>query len=53
MSELPADPFGPLADGMTGLHVLYLSIVDSGFSEDHAIRLLQAIMHATIMRGTS
>lgn len=50
MGDMPNDPFTELQTGMAGLHELHLSLVDSGFSPDHSIKLLQAILHATVLR---
>jgi hypothetical protein len=40
----PPDPFTALAAGAAGVHEMYVSFLQSGFSESHAIYLVASMM---------
>lgn len=44
MNELPTDPVSALKEGAIQMHELYLSWVDSGFTEEQAFSLLLAVL---------
>jgi hypothetical protein len=44
MNDEARDPFGTLATAAVALHELFVSLVKAGFTEEHALRLVTAVM---------
>lgn len=48
MAESPANPFNVMTEGAVGLHEMYLSYKEAGFTRSEALELIARIMSYSV-----